>query len=53
MLFPVFKLRSRLQPDDTYRTIPPFAGQRIASARKQGFTFLVVRAACLYRERST
>lgn len=50
LLFKVFKPRTRLKPDDTYKTKPALAVELLQELQQWGFRFEVVLADSLYGE---
>jgi SRSO17 transposase len=50
LLFQVFKPRTRLKPEETYKTKPTLAVEMIKELLAWGFQFDVVLADCLYGE---
>jgi SRSO17 transposase len=53
LLFKVYKPRTRLKPEDTYKTKPELAVEIIEELEQRGFQFEVVLADCVYGESST
>lgn len=50
LLFKVYKPRTRLKPEDTYKTKPALAIEIVRELQAYGFRFDVVLADCLYGE---
>jgi SRSO17 transposase len=50
LIFKVYKPRTRLQPEDSYKTKPELAVEIIEELERWGFRFDVVLADCLYGE---
>lgn len=53
LLFQVYKPKTRLKPEDTYKTKPELAVEIIEELEQWGFQFDVVLADCVYGESST
>jgi SRSO17 transposase len=53
LTFKIFKPKTTLKEEDTYKTKPELAGEIIQELRELGFKFEVVLADCLYGESKT